>query len=904
MANPRDLAEQAIALLQSALSESEARASDLDEQLKRKRQPKNRLEEQLDVLTHRLENVEAERVQWEQKAGHLEEVAEAERAKVAQLKKKLEIAESGPDKLTKKEINFWRAKAEAIDAEIAEYKNRLTALRRELNERDEAIVRLEAAAPQAPADAATPAAEHEATEALRQQLEQRDRWLAELRLELHQLKAEPTVPLETDAEMETLRARVRGLEQSLGTATNTRAGLEADLARAQFELAARERTLSETNAAAERQLADRDRTLRETITAAERDRAALMEREHRLVELSAEVEHLRHDLRSRMEQQRGDSVRQAEQAAASEREVEALRMRLDQDRQDAAAAHAELQGRLIERERELEKQRQLLAANDTDFRELRAQLTDRETALHEHRSLLADREQALAVARRQLEAHAAELEERERERADRGEQLRALRQTLADRDRDRAATSSELEKMRAAAGEREQEIAALRAALETARAEVEQLREAFTASAEGLAEIRTTLAARTDELAAARTELEARASELATARTALIQSQAERDDARAGCAARERELEEARSAAQSNTRELERARATLTANEREVTSLRDTLLTSSRELDELRAEKRRLVAEIAETAARADDAVAEAAAAREQIAGLETELKEEREHAESLSELANERRDHMTKLQEQVEEAEERYAEASWKLGKSQHFQRIVKRRRGLVVKLLDALRAKMKANTALKAGLDGLRKYKAAAEENQQKLLQRMDQIKAELNEAEEAIKRYQSGTAGKEQLAQALARATALEERLNVQAELIQTLETDLKTARLGQKAAAAQASGGPGEDKQLELEQLRKELEMKSQIIQRLQTDADEQQRKLAKLRGSESETTRLKALTEKDRSEIDTLQRTVKDHEATIKKLTESAEAWKRKYQFLATDSPEPSKNGEK
>jgi chromosome segregation ATPase len=139
MANPRDLAEQAFALLQNALSESEARASELDEELKRKRSPKNRAEEQLDVLGHRLEKVEAERIRWEQQAGHLEEIAEAERAKVAQLKKKLEIAESGPDKLTKKEINFWRAKAESIDVEIKEYKDRLALLRRDLNERDALI---------------------------------------------------------------------------------------------------------------------------------------------------------------------------------------------------------------------------------------------------------------------------------------------------------------------------------------------------------------------------------------------------------------------------------------------------------------------------------------------------------------------------------------------------------------------------------------------------------------------------------------------------------------------------------------------------------------------------------------------------------------------------------------------
>ena len=158
------------------------------------------------------------------------------------------------------------------------------------------------------------------------------------------------------------------------------------------------------------------------------------------------------------------------------------------------------------------------------------------------------------------------------------------------------------------------------------------------------------------------------------------------------------------------------------------------------------------------------------------MSGLETELKEEREHAESLGELANERREHMTKLQEQVEEAEERYAEANWKLGKSLYFERIVKRRKGLILKLLEALRAKMKTNVALKAGLDGLRTFKETAEMNQHKLLQRIDSLKAELKEAEETVKRHQGGTAAKEELTNAISRAAALEERLNTQAELIQ--------------------------------------------------------------------------------------------------------------------------------
>ena len=147
-----------------------------------------------------------------------------------------------------------------------------------------------------------------------------------------------------------------------------------------------------------------------------------------------------------------------------------------------------------------------------------------------------------------------------------------------------------------------------------------------------------------------------------------------------------------------------------------------------------------------------------------------------------------------------------------------------------------------------------------------------------------------------------------------MNTQAELIQSLEADLKTARSWRTNRSTTSSH--------EVERLKKELEAKNQFIAKLEADTDDQQRKLSKLRGSESETVRLKALTEKDRSEIDALQReitqlrealarqssaatsaasgnnaeleaklkerensvtrlmgTIKEHEATIKKLTE-------------------------
>ena len=48
-----------------------------------------------------------------------------------------------------------------------------------------------------------------------------------------------------------------------------------------------------------------------------------------------------------------------------------------------------------------------------------------------------------------------------------------------------------------------------------------------------------------------------------------------------------------------------------------------------------------------------------------------------------------------------------------------------------------------------------------------------------------------------------------------------------------------------------------------------------------------------------LKEREQS-VTRLMGTIKEHEATIKKLTESSESWKRKYQFLATDSPEAYK----
>jgi chromosome segregation ATPase len=268
--------------------------------------------------------------------------------------------------------------------------------------------------------------------------------------------------------------------------------------------------------------------------------------------------------------------------------------------------------------------------------------------------------------------------------------------------------------------------------------------------------------------------------------------------------------------------------------------------------------------------------------------------------------------DQINKLQDSVDEAQERLDDALWRLDKTKYFERLVARRKSLIVSLIESLRARNKAMVALKAGLDSLRSHKALAEETQQKLLARMEALKNELGAARDTIQEYQSSTMTKKELENSKSQISGLQERLKTQAELIQSLEEDLKTARVFKRDA---------EEKHGEVAQLHEELETKSTIISRLQADIDDQQRKLAKLRGSDSETMRLRAVKEQDRSKIEILEREnaelramlesleqskpsgtepsnerEQELQAKIRELTEAVSTWKRKYEFLSTEAP--------
>src|SRR5690606_31233763 len=281
--------------------------------------------------------------------------------------------------------------------------------------------------------------------------------------------------------------------------------------------------------------------------------------------------------------------------------------------------------------------------------------------------------------------------------------------------------------------------------------------------------------------------------------------------------------------------ESERHQETLKERDARIVQLSAELESVKTELAARSEQRQKLDNELEQKESARQALAAELADAREQIAGLEQELRDEKECTDNLSEVANERRELITSLEDRLAEAEERYEEARWRLGQAQHFERLVKRRKKLIKALIERIRQKHKANVALKAGLDGLRTYKAAAEAKQHELLKRIDKLTAKVKEHEETIQRHHASTVAKEVYAGTQMRVSELEKRVEAQIEIIQTLEEDLKTAKALQQVRSDY--GAEVERLRNEVSRLTTELDAKTKIVERLESDADEQQRKLA-------------------------------------------------------------------
>jgi chromosome segregation ATPase len=316
------------------------------------------------------------------------------------------------------------------------------------------------------------------------------------------------------------------------------------------------------------------------------------------------------------------------------------------------------------------------------------------------------------------------------------------------------------------------------------------------------------------------------------------------------------------------------------------------------------------------------------------FAALEAELAEERHRSDNLNELANERREALTKTTEKVEEMEERYEDAKWHLGKARHFEKLVRRRKKLILNLIRTIRAREKSNNSLKAGLDSLRRYKANADERQQELLRRVEILENSLNESRERLAQanqarrdsdaeqsgQQQSAEQKDNTATINAEILKLRNQVAAQTEVIENLEADLKKARIAETEAR---------NKLKDNEKLHDDLETKNTFIGTLQKDIEEHQKTLAQLRKRDievkelrtsidelerkvtllkSDNTKLRSAKDGDVNSIDQqkiaeqeqmigkLTAKLKEYEATINTLSEAADSWKRKYDFIAADAP--------
>ena len=279
-----------------------------------------------------------------------------------------------------------------------------------------------------------------------------------------------------------------------------------------------------------------------------------------------------------------------------------------------------------------------------------------------------------------------------------------------------------------------------------------------------------------------------------------------------------------------------------------------------------------------------------------EIGRLKEALREEKECAENFGEIANERLDQLNKSRELHEEMEERYEEAEWRLGKAGHFERLVNRRKSLISSLLAAIRAKSKANFALKAGLDSLRRHKVKAQANEQKLLEQIDQLKTAVGEAREAIDRSQDATLTQKKLSDNQMQISELEGRVNSQTEVINSLEEELKLSKVVQNDLSIKTA-----EAQNELTERQQALgtpvssSESAQENDQLMTDA--LKREVTELRAQlEARTDMTEESAGSDEGRDNELNARLQQSEAKIQELIEEADSWKRKYEFLSTDAP--------
>ncbi|HMB73477.1 MAG TPA: hypothetical protein VKQ06_07885, partial [Gammaproteobacteria bacterium] len=222
MTNSRDMAEQAFTLLQNALEESESQRLNLEQRLNLDRPPASEIEQAYDSLQVELEHARTERDLWKKTSNQLQDVVSNERSKAKRLARKLDVVESGTDRIARREVNFWRDKATEFETAKQEFQRRIHELKAQLKQRDEHDENLW-----------SNEVKTEELENLRELLETRDTSVAELSASLEnsklQVDAQNHRIAELDAEVRRLSEQVIEAETARNEACRAADAIDAEL---------------------------------------------------------------------------------------------------------------------------------------------------------------------------------------------------------------------------------------------------------------------------------------------------------------------------------------------------------------------------------------------------------------------------------------------------------------------------------------------------------------------------------------------------------------------------------------------------------------------------------------------------------------------------------------------------
>ena len=134
MAGQRKATDEAITLIRDAMKQCEQQISALQEAARGEEPSATDLDVDTATVQERLADAESKRDYWRYEAARLDSLIEDKQTRIANLKKQLRVAESGPDRVAKRELNHWREKVEQLETELNDRIERIGVLEQEATE--------------------------------------------------------------------------------------------------------------------------------------------------------------------------------------------------------------------------------------------------------------------------------------------------------------------------------------------------------------------------------------------------------------------------------------------------------------------------------------------------------------------------------------------------------------------------------------------------------------------------------------------------------------------------------------------------------------------------------------------------------------------------------------------------